>query len=159
MADLTTNRNYLQPTSFKLVIDRRNYPNLEFFATSISHPSVAAVSAELQYSRVNVPFAADKLTFGELDATILLDENMTAYVEMYEWMKRLVEHNYKDTDNPQEADITLSILNSHNNTNKQIRYLGCIPTAIGAINFQSTVTDVEYVSVPMTFRYSYFDIL
>ena len=29
MANLTQNFNYLQPTSFKLTIDRKNYPNLE----------------------------------------------------------------------------------------------------------------------------------
>lgn len=159
MADLTTNKNYLQPTSFKLVIDRRNYPNIEYFATAISHPSVSATAAELPRSRVNVPFSADKLTFSELDVNILLDENMTAYTEMYEWIKRLVEHTHLDEDNPQEADITLSILSSHNNSNKQIRYIDCIPTSIGNINFQSTVTDVEYISVPITFRFSYFEVL
>ena len=38
MADLTENFNYLQPTSFKLVIDRKNFPNLEFFCQQVTHP-------------------------------------------------------------------------------------------------------------------------
>ena len=40
MADLTTNLNYLQPTSYKITIDRENYPNLEYFAQSITHPGM-----------------------------------------------------------------------------------------------------------------------
>jgi len=40
MADLTTNLNYLQPTSFKLVIDRENYPNLEYFCQNFTHPGM-----------------------------------------------------------------------------------------------------------------------
>ena len=159
MVDLTDNRNFLQPTSFKLVIDRRNYPNLEYFATQISHPSVTATAAELPYSRANVPFAADKLTFSELDISIILDEDMTAYTEMYNWIERLVENKHLDEDYPQQADITVSILSSHNNGNKRIRYIDCIPTSIGNITLEATVTDVQYITIPMSFRFSYFTVL
>ena len=30
--ELTSNLNYLQPTGFRVVIDRTRYPNLEYFA-------------------------------------------------------------------------------------------------------------------------------
>ena len=38
MATLTDNKNYLQPTGFSVSIDRKNYPNLQYFAQSITHP-------------------------------------------------------------------------------------------------------------------------
>ena len=50
MANLTTNFNYLQPTSFKLVIDRKNYPNLEFFCQSFVHPGMIMNSVEVPYN-------------------------------------------------------------------------------------------------------------
>ena len=38
MAELTTNKNYLQPTGFRVIISRQNYPNLEYFAQGVTHP-------------------------------------------------------------------------------------------------------------------------
>ena len=34
--ELTTNLNYLQPTGFKLLIDRVKYPNLEYFCQGVA---------------------------------------------------------------------------------------------------------------------------
>ena len=34
--NLTTNLNYLQPTGFKLLIDRVKYPNLEYFCQGVA---------------------------------------------------------------------------------------------------------------------------
>ena len=72
MATLTTNINYLQPTSFKLVLDRKNYPNLEFFCQSVTHPGMLMSAVELPYQKVaGVPFPGDTLTFNELSANII----------------------------------------------------------------------------------------
>ena len=94
MATLTTNINYLQPTSFKITIDRKNYPNLEFFCQSFMHPGMTMNSVEVPYKKVTgVPFVGDKLTFNELQANIILDEDMKAYDEMYSWMRRILDVN------------------------------------------------------------------
>ena len=64
MAELTDNFNYLQPTSFKLTVDREHFPNLEFFCQSFTHPGMIMNSVELPYQKVtSVPFIGDKLTF------------------------------------------------------------------------------------------------
>jgi len=165
MAELTTNINYLAPTSFKLVIDRRNYPNLEFFAQTIQHPGASVASTEVPIPRLSsLSLPGDKLTFGELSAIIILDEDMTSYTEMFEWLTRMVESNRQSaTDDigsaPRtESDITVSILTSHNNPNKQIKYIDCIPTMVGDINFESVVGDVQFLTFPVSFRFSYFEI-
>ena len=101
-----------------------------------------------------MPFAADKLTFGELSATIMIDEDMRAYTEMYDWMVRLVESPL-----PQEADITVHILSSKNNTTKKIRYIDALPTVLGDINLEATTTDGQYLTFPVSFRFSYFEIV
>ena len=31
------NENYLEPTGFKLVLDRKFYPKTEYFVTSVNH--------------------------------------------------------------------------------------------------------------------------
>ena len=96
MAQLTDNINLFQPTGFKLIIDRKNYPNLEFFAQTVSHPGATLGAAEVPFSRIqSVPQPGDTLTFSELSVTILLDEDFNSYTEMYNWMIRMVNTEQK----------------------------------------------------------------
>jgi len=169
MATLTENFNYLQPTSFKLVIDRRNYPNLEFFCQSITHPGMIINPVELGIPRLaGLPIPGESLTFNELSTNILLDENLNSYSEMYNWILRLINNNMgsggrgsiaTDTGAPTYADITLSILSSHNNLTKQVRYIDCIPTALGDIQFESTADGQTFITFAATFRFNYFKLV
>jgi hypothetical protein len=164
MATLTENFNYLQPTSFKLVIDRKNYPNLEFFCQTVTHPGMIMNPVELGIPRLaGLPFPGESLTFNELSTNILLDEDMKSYDEMYKWMLRLLENNMvgrkKTTEIPTYADITLSILSSHNNQTKQVRYIDCIPTSLGDIVFESTADGQTFITFAATFRFNYFELV
>ena len=164
---LTTNFNYLQPTGFKLVIDRKNYPNLEFFCQDFTHAGVIMNTADLGYKKISaIPFIGDKLTYNEMLANIILDEDMKSYIEMHNWMRRNL-----DTDNvtaldrirnatavPTVSDITLSILNSSNNTVAQIVYRDSIPTALTDIQFQATSGAESFLTFGASFRFTYFDI-
>ena len=168
MATLTSNINYLQPTSFKITIDRKNFPNLEFFCQDFTHPGMIMNAVEQPLRKLaSVPFVGDKLTFNELLANIILDENMNAYDEMYQWMRRNLDHNevsQLDADlaakrPPTMSDITLSILSSHNNTTKKVRYIDCMPVALTDIQFQSTASGTEFITFGASFRFSYFELV
>ena len=165
MANLTTNFNYLQPTSFKITIDRQNYPNLEYFCQSFIHPGMIMNSVEVPYQRITgVPLIGDKLTFNALQANIILDEDLKAYDEMYSWMRRNldIEHvvptQRSKPQPPSMSDITLSILSSHNNTTKTIRYLDCIPVSLTDIQFESTAGGESFVVFGASFRFTYFEL-
>ena len=163
--ELTTNLNYLQPTGFRVVIDRTRYPNLEYFCQSVSHPGAQLTPLELPVRRItSVPLAGDKMTFSEVSFSIILDENMTSYREMYDWMVRItndgqVSASERDTKVPTYADVTLHVLSSHNNTTQKIKYFDCVPTGVGSIEFNSTQGDTTYVTFDATFRFSQFTIV
>ena len=166
MAELTENFNYMQPTSFKLVIDRRNYPNLEFFCQNVTHPGMIMNPVELPVRRLaGLPFPGETLTFNELSTNILLDENLESYTEMFNWIRRLLENNMFDrnasgkSSQPNYADSTLSILSSHNNQTKQVRYIDCVPTSLGDINFESTSSGQEFITFAASFRFNYFELV
>ena len=164
-AELTTNLNYLQPTGFKVVIDRTKYPNMEYFVQSVSHPGATLAPIELPVRRItSVPLAGDKMTFSEVNFTIILDENMTSYTEMFDWMSRIVNDGQvssldRGSKVPTYADITLHVLSSHNNTVKKIKYNDCVPTSLGNIEFTSTSGDVTYLTFDCSFRFSQFAII
>ena len=104
MAELTTSLNYLQPTSYKLTIDRENYPNLEYFAQTVTHPGMIMNAVEQPYRKVTgIPFVGSSITYNELAATIILDENMSSYTEMYDWMRRVLAVSYTHLTLPTKA--------------------------------------------------------
>lgn len=164
MATLTTNINYLQPTGFKVIMDRKHFPNLTFFATSVLHPNMSLNFSEVQYRRVNVRQPGDKLTFGDLTCNIIMDEDMTAYKEMYDWMVSLVQTKQRDqsdrtdTLRPTSSDISVLALTSHNNKSKEIKYYDAIPTSLGDVSFE-TVGGDQYLTFPASFSFTYFDVL
>jgi hypothetical protein len=166
MAELTSNINYLQPTSFKITIDRKNFPNLEFFCQDFTHPGMIMNAVEVPFRKLqSIPFVGDKLTFNELLANIIVDENMDAYNEMYNWMRTNLDNNENSrledagVRPPTVSDIVLSILSSHNNVTKQIRYIDCMPVALTDVQFQSTASGTEFVTFGASFRFSYFELL
>jgi hypothetical protein len=166
MATLTSNKNYLQPTGFRVVISRKNYPNIEYFAQAVTHPGVSIPSVELPTFNIrSVPLAGDKLGYDELLMTLILDENMESYKEMYSWLERMsLEGQKNNTDVPPSsaptyADITLSVLTSHNNQNVQFRYRDCLPTNVSAIQFNAVAAGVEYITFDAGFRFSKFEIV
>ena len=166
--NLTTNINLFQPTGFRVVIDRQNFSNLTFFVQSINHPGAANPATETPAPRIqSVPMPGNQIQFGELTMDVLLDEDFISYIEMYNWMLRLV--NLKqvqkrddfagDTSTqPTYSDITVTALTSSNLKNKTIRYIDCIPVAVGDIRFEAQNQGVEYITFPASFRFSYFDI-
>lgn len=146
-------------------MDRENYPNLEFFAQTVEHPNMSLTPSEIPYRKIaNVPFAGGTLDFGEFSATVILDESMTAYNEMYSWMRRLVDAplvsaaDRTGTQVPSYADITLSVLSSNNNQVKKFKYYECVPTELGSISFETTNAGTDFITFNVSFRFTYFEL-
>lgn len=179
--------NYLQPNRFKIIIDRKNYPSLEYFAQSVSHPSVSASPSVLGRPRLTgLPFAPDKLTFGELTVSIFCDENLAAYLEMFKWMESTVVKRESPAwssertprtvtssagveietdpnagvpppDPPTRSDITVALLTASNQPNVYIKYLDCVPTDLGNIELVAAEGGGA-VTFTTTFNYACFNI-
>lgn len=169
MAELTTNINFLQSTQFKVIIDRKKFGNLEFFAQSFQHPGATVTSAPLAYKRIaTVGLPGDTLTIDELGFEIIVDENMNSYIEMYNWAKSQTEDRRGiSVDNPlyrdissstdtHESDITVLLLTNANQVVKTIKYIDCVPTSLSSLNFSATVGEPSQVTFQASFRTEYF---
>jgi hypothetical protein len=166
MAELTNNVNFLQPSGFKLTVDRKNYPNLEFFAQSVVHPGISTNAPETQFRGSTLPSTPESLTFNPLSVIILLDEDMNAYTEVQDWLYRLVNTNNvssleaaNEGTVPSKSDIVVSILSSANNVNKQIKYYDAFPVDLGDVSLEVVAGDQTFITCPVTFKYSRFEII
>ena len=83
---------------------------------------------------------------------------------MYSWMRRNLDINHvaptqrTAAQPPAMADITLSILSSHNNVTKTVKYIDCIPTSLADVQFESTSGGEAFITFAASFRFSYFEL-
>ena len=160
------NINYFQGTSFRVIIDRREYGTFQFFVSQVSHPGVQNSAAETAFPRIgSFPLPGNTMSYGELTMQVLLDEDFKTYTELYDWMLRLVNEtqladNFTSSNSPipTYADIHVIALSNHNNKNVEIRYKDCVITGLGDINFSAQDQSVEVISFPANFRFSHFEV-
>ena len=158
------NENYLEPTGFRMVLDKKFYPKTEYFVTSVTHPEVSLPGVAVPFKSITTHQPGERLQFGELIVNVILDEDLVNYTEMYEILKESIQVNdinrlTRDvTQKPLDMDLKLYTLTSKNNANKEITYYDARLTSIGEIALESTRADIQYFSVPLAFEFSYFEI-
>ena len=153
--------NYLQPTGFRMLIDRRRFANVSFYIQSVDHPGLTTSAAESPFRKYeSLPQLPDSYTYGQLTVNIILDENMNSYTELLNWMLANVDGNpiAAGEEEPSHSDIVLSILTSKNNINKTVYYRDAFPTDLGSFTMAANTDGTEVIVFSVTFRYTKFDI-
>ncbi len=57
------------------------------------------------------------------------------------------------------SDATLTVLNSKNIANTEIRFQNVYPTSLGSLSYDIKASDVDYLQVNASFNYMYYDII
>ena len=175
---LPDNLSYLAPTQFELLV--KKLPNTKYFATGVNIPSVN-IGESLQPTRLgaNIKLPGDKINYGELTITFIVDENMENWTEMFNWMEgitastdtekyRLLVGANKREDQPQDhsgddkemySDMTIVVTTAANNPNRYIRIADAYPSTLGEITMDTTVAGgLSYVTCTATFFFTNFEI-
>jgi hypothetical protein len=164
-----TNINPLSPNGFNFSIQKM--PEVSFFCQEVNLPGLTLPAIELLNPMGYTPFAGDAISWDDLTIQFLVDENMANYKSLYDWIVGLgfpTDHgqfqDYADSQNnysgrlmKEYSDGTLQILGSNNQPVQTIRYVDIVITSLGAMTFQSTNTDVNYLIGNATFKYTSFE--
>lgn len=153
MSTLTSNKNFLSPIGFQLVINRTKYANIDYFCTGVTLPSVDLAETPAPYRGVNHAVAGDRLNFSELSITFNVTEDMENYIETFNWMHDSIK------ESAVEEDAELLIYNSHNNVSKRIKFSGIFPTSLDSLDFNTQNDSLEYLQATVSFKYTSFEIL
>jgi hypothetical protein len=155
--------NYLSPLEFNVIIKR--IPNVEFYTQRANIPNISQSPVVHPTPFNNVFQTGDKMQFGNLDLSFVVDEEMNNYLEIYRWMKGITFPNdfnqYKSLEETDEgifSDIIIQVLNSHKNKNLEITFINCFPISISDVLLDTTGTDVIYPEATVTFQYDSFSI-
>lgn len=166
-----SNINPLSSNGFNFSIEK--IPEVSFFCQEVNLPGITLPSADINTPLSIVPVAGDIINFDDLQVQFLVDENMSNYTALYNWINGLgfpADHQqYTDFIANQNrgygrlsreySDATLQILGSNLLTVKTVRFIDIIPINLSSMTFQSTNNDVTYIVGNATFKINRYEFL
>ena len=170
------NRNFLSPVGFKFGLKRS--PGVAFFCNSANIPDISLGIAEQPTYLKDIPVPGDKIQFGDLNLRFLVDEDLTNYMEIQNWIRGLGYpeslQEYQDLDDSGNltdafgffkngrADIysdgNLQILSSNLVPQFQVQFSDLFPYSLSTMSFDATDTDIEYFTADVSFKYTIYRI-
>jgi hypothetical protein len=169
------NRNFLSPVGF--LFSLANYPKVSFFCNSARIPEISYPSLEQPSYLKQIPVPATKLTYGQLILKFLVDEDMTNYSILHNWLigmgfpksaeqfARFSEAGPNDVERQGKVDVrkhfsdgTLTILNSNYNPTVKVKFIDLHPVSLSSVEFDSTATDIQYFTAEVVFDYTLYEL-
>ena len=172
------NLNYLRPNAFRFTIN--NLPGAAFTCQSANLPGLSVGFASQPTPFVDIPVIGDKMNFADFTIRFLISEDMSNYVQLYEWLVAIgFPNDYNQYRNfigerlnrfpfvkdsrgapiaASYSDATLTILDSNNVPKTNINFKDMFPTSVEALDFDITSSSVEYFVGIASFKYKSFEI-
>jgi hypothetical protein len=175
---LPTTYDYLRPNAFRFSV--KDIPNVSFTCQSANLPQLALGFAVQPTPFTDIPRIGDKLDFGSFTIRFLISEDMSNYLELYNWLVALgFPKDYTQFDaliknRPSRfpfkvnqrgesevlaySDATLTILDSTNTPKVNIIYKDIFPIALEGLDFDIASAGVEYFTAIASFKYTLFEV-
>ena len=164
-----TNINHLTPIAYRFNI--RKIPNVIYFCQAVNIPGISFPETVQRTPFTNINIPGDTLVYEDLTIRFLVDEDLQAYKEIFDWMSALTAPKaftqYKterDTNKVLRrgtgnlfSSAELIILNNNMNPNKEIIFDDVFPTSLSSIEFDSGST-LDTLSATVTFKYTTYSI-
>ena len=180
-----TELDYADPTKFAFKIMK--LPTVEFFITQANIPGVNLGEAIFPTPLKQIPTQGDELTFDNLEISFLVDEKLTNYRELHQWLvgigfpkARSQFSSFKSensdafpTNNQVKGettstgvatgtqamygDATLTVMTSKNNPIMEVRFSALYPVSLSALQFDQQLTDTTYLTASCTFTYKLYE--
>ena len=167
------NRNFLAPTGFKFTLARA--PKVAFFSNSANIPGLILGEATQPTYLKDIPTPGDKIVFDDLNIRFLVDEDLTNYMELQNWIRGLgfpnslqeiynLQNERENIDTKQSglmdiySDATLTVLGSSQNALFKVNFSDLWPYSLTTLQFDATETEVNYFTADASFKYTIYDI-
>jgi hypothetical protein len=161
------NKNFLSPLNFRFQIKKA--PNVNFFIQKVNIPDITLSSPETTNPFVNTPIPGEHLSYGSLEVSFAVDEDLTNYLEIHNWLVALGKpenfQQYADIQNKPSytgdgiySDITVLVMSSVKQPNFDITYTDAFPVSLSSLVFNTIDENVNYITASATFKYTYYNI-
>lgn len=155
------NKNQLSPLGHRFVITR--LPNTVYWCQAVNVPDITLGEIKTGNPFLDLNYAGDHLKYSPLSITFKIDEDMTNYLEIQNWMvglgfpekfdqfADLVRDDLDGGPFGIRSDASLLILSSNMNANIEVTYREIFPMALTNFSFDTRLADVEYITATATF--------
>lgn len=158
--------NAMQNNAYQLILPR--FPLAQYFATDFRMPEIQLPQTTIATPFSDLPMAGDKPIFGPLSFNFLVNEDMSNFKQVYDWLFSIgfadsydTFRNYSNKDAPHQAlgeqDAKVLILNSKGSPIRTITFFDAIPVALSGIDFTSQDPSTNYVKASVTMAYSRYE--
>ena len=156
--------NQLNVVSFQTNFTR--LPNVNFFCQRVNIPAMNLGMAvqSTPFTDVNIP--GDKLTFEQMTMNFYVNEDLSNYLEIYNWLISLgfpdnhKQYNLKPNslnfaaNETLTSDMNLILETNKSNPNFRVVFKDAFPVSMGSIELDTAATSLEPIVVDATFAYS-----
>jgi len=174
LARQPTNIDFARTTQFKFSLLK--IPNVEYFTTTANIPGISFTGdADINTPFKTIAMIGDTLDFEDLTVEFLVNEDLSNYREIHDWMTGIgfPQSNPQFTTALAEntgtaagennvtslltSDATMTILSNKNNPILRCNFRNCHPKSLSALSFNSQSTDTEQITATVTFKYDLYE--
>jgi hypothetical protein len=149
--------NLLQPTKYLL-----NFPEISdatYFCQKANIPGVSLGMALQETPNLNLYHSGTKIEYNTFDITFIVNEDLSAWLSLYNWMIDLSSVNNSYTrrqENTKQAVLT--VMSNLNNPKLRVKLNDIFPLTLSDLEFDTTLSAEEHIVASASFRYDWFDI-
>ena len=154
--------NQLNVVSFETNFTR--LPNVNFFCQRINIPSIGLGLASQATPFSDIPVLGDKLIFEQLTLNFIVSEDLSNYLEIYNWLISIgfpendTQFNLNNSNvDPIEnlrSDMNIIINTNKSNPNYNITFKDTFPVSLGSIELDAAATSLEPIILDVSFAYT-----
>ena len=151
------NTNLLQPTKYILTFPE--VPDMIYFCQKANIPGVSLGQALQETPNLDLFHSGTKISYNTFDVTFLVNEDLSAWTTIYNWMKDLssVETTYTKRKEGRKQAV-LTVMSNQNNPKLRVKLMNLFPTSLSDLEFDTTLSAEEHITATVSFRYDWFEL-
>ena len=153
-----TNRNFLNPIGYLLKLEK--FEGVDFFCQTANIPDVQMPTTEVASPFRGLPIIpGGGVTFGDFSVRFIVDEDLVNYNAVHKWIRDVGNADQMARTTSEKDILTngqLHIVTSQYNPAFIVEFLDIFPVSLSGLQFDATITDVEYITAEVTFKHQQF---
>ena len=153
-----SNRNFLNPIGYLLKLEK--FEGVDFFCQGANVPDISMPSIEVGSPFRSLPIVpGGGVSFGDFSVRFIVDEDLKNYYSIHSWMRDNGNADQMARTTPEKdiyTDGQLHIVTSQYNPAFVVEFRSLFPVSLTNLQFDATISDVEYITAEVTFKHQQF---
>ena len=155
--DQLTNRNFLSPIGFLFTLEKAK--KVSFLCQRAEIPTISLGNVDIP-TRGMVPIPVEgNISYGDFSVEFIVDEDLKNYYSIHQWMRDNGNADQMARTTGEDDIYThaqLHIVTSSYNPAFVVEFRDMFPVSLSNLQFDATITDVEYITAEVTFKHQQF---